>query len=329
MQRKSDAAPFYRRIMSDAWRITWHHKHLWVFGFFTALTGFGGVSEVFFNASRRVSEWFPLLVSGKSSLYMIPGLTTMRAIISFSAYPALALTVFLTVLGLLTLVFAWMTMVSVGALISSTRRIEKGGDQTFADGIKTGTEKFWKVFTINLLAKLFIFCSFILSGATLYTLMRDRTVASGLFYVGSFVVFTVLAIAASVIAVYGTNSAVAKNESVEKSVAAGWRLLAEHWLVSIEMSILLFFAGVAFGLAAILAALVLSVPVIFLMMLSALLKTSVLASGILIAAGTAFIVLIVFSAACLTTFQTVAWTLLWGELTDRKPIAKLLRLTRR
>lgn len=329
MQRKSEAAPFYRRIMADAWRITWQHKHLWVFGFFVALTGFGGVSEVFFSASRRVSEWFPLLVGGQSPIYAIPGLTTMRTLIAFSASPVTATIIFVTVFGLLSLVFFWMMMVSIGALVSATRRIEKGGEPTFGDLVKTGAERFWTILAVNLLAKLFIFCSFILSGATLYTLMRDRTVASGIFYVGTFVVFTLLAVSASVVAVYASNFAIVKKEGVERAVTAGWILLVEHWLVSIEMSLLLFLAAIAMGLAALLGTVVLSVPIVFVLMLSAVLKTSALASTVLIGAGMLVTLVVIVSASLITTFQTVAWTLLWGEITDRKPVSKLLRLARR
>ncbi len=329
MQRKTDAAPFYRRIMADAWRITWHHKHLWVFGFFTALTGFGGVSEVFFSASRRVSEWFPLLVGGQSPMYAIPGITTMKTIIAFSASPLTATVIFVSVFGLLSLVFAWMMMVSIGALISATRRIEKGGEPTFGDLVKTGAERFWTILSVNLLAKLFIFCSFILSGATLFTLMRDRTMASGIFYVGTFVVFTLLAVSASVVAVYASNFAVAKKDGVERAVTAGWLLLVEHWLVSLEMSFLLFLAALVMGLAAILGGVVLSVPIVFILMLSAVLKTSALASSVLVGAGVLVTLVVVVSASFITTFQTIAWTLLWGEITDRKPVSKLLRLARR
>jgi hypothetical protein len=329
MQRKSEGSPFYRRIMADAWRITWNHKHLWVFGFFTALTGFGSVSEVFFNASRRVGEWFPLLAAGKSPLYLIPGLTTMKAIISFSASPVAALVIFLVVFGLLSVVFLWMTMTSVGALVSSARKIEKGGEPTFSEGMRVGADRFWTILGINLLARLVIFCGIILSGATLYTLMQDRTVASGLFYVGSFVVFMIIALCASVIAVYATNYAVQKKDGVEKSISAGWRLLTEHWLVSIEMSILLFFVGITFGLTALLGAVVLSVPVIFLLMLSALLKTSAIASAVLVVAGTGFVLIIICAASFVAAFQTVSWTLLWGEIAERKPVSKLLRLAQR
>lgn len=329
MQRKSEAAPFYRRIMADAWRITWQHKQLWVFGFFTALTGFGGVSEVFFKASRSVGEWSPLLSAGKSTAYAIPGLTTLKTIIAFSASPVTATVIFVTVFGLLSLVFAWMMMVSIGALISATRRIEKGGEPTFGDALKTGTEHFWTVLAVNLLAKLFIFCSFILSGATLYTLMRDRTVSSGLFYVGTFVIFTLLAVSASIVAVYACNYVIAKKEGLERAVTSGWLLLVEHWLVSIEMSILLFLAALVMGLAAVLAGVVLSVPIVFILMLSAVLKTSSLASAVMIGAGVLVTLVVIVSASIITTFQTVSWTLLWGELTDKKPMSKLLRLARR
>ena len=39
----------YREIIRKALRISWEHKHLWIFGFFAGLIGFGGIADVVMN----------------------------------------------------------------------------------------------------------------------------------------------------------------------------------------------------------------------------------------------------------------------------------------
>lgn len=326
MQRKPDMTPFYRRILSDAWRIAWHHKHLWVFGFFATLIGFGAVTEVFFNSYERTADALPIAASGGTLAALIPGLTTMKAIVAYSPYPALSLLIFFVVLTLLFSVFAWMTLVSVGALVIGARKIARGGEPTFGDGVKAGAEKFWPLLGVNVLSKLVILLAYVMTGANLYILMKDRTVTSGLFYIGSFIIFTAVSFVASLAAVYGSINVAVKGDKLEKSVNGALDLIAEHWLVSLEMAVLLLVASLAIGVAAALGALVLSVPLIFLIVIAAIFKAQAAVYAIMTLTAIMLLVVVVCLGAFLTTFQASAWTLLWSELSERKPASKLLRL---
>lgn len=326
MTRKTDMTPFYRRIVTDAWKIAWSHKHLWVFGFFATLIGFGGVTEVFFNAYERTADALPMAAAQGSITALIPGYTTIKAIIAFSPYPLLSLVIFTVALTLMFSVFAWMTVVSVGGLISGVRKISRGGEPTFGDSIKAGAERFWQLLGVNLLAKIVILLALLLTGANLFVLMQERTVVSGLFYVGSFIVFTAISFVASLASVYGSLNVMAKNEPVEKSINGALKLIGEHWLVSIEMAVVLFLTSLAAGLAVAFAALILSVPLIFLLAVAAMLKASVAVYGIMALTAVMLLVMVVALGSFLTTFQTSAWTLLWSELSERRPTSKLHRL---
>lgn len=326
MTRKTDMTPFYRRIVTDAWKIAWSHKHLWVFGFFATLIGFGGVTEVFFSAYERTADALPLAAAQGTIATLIPGYTTIKAVITYSPYPVLSLAIFTVALVLMFSVFAWMTVVSVGGLISGIRKISRGGEPTFGDSIKAGAERFWPLLTVNLLAKIVILLALLLTGANLYVLMQERSFVSGLFYVGSFIVFTAISFVASLAAVYGSLNVMAKDEPVERSLNGALKTIGEHWLVSLEMAVVLFIASLVMGLAVALLALILSVPLIFLLAVAAMLKARAAVYGIMALTAVMLLALVVALGSFLTTFQTSAWTLLWSELTDRKPVAKLLRL---
>lgn len=326
MQRKTDPTPFYRRIVTDAWKISWHHKHLWVFGFFATLIGFGGVTEVFFNAYERTANALPMAAAQGSIMGLIPGLTTIKAIISYSSYPALSLLIFFVVLSLLFAVFAWMTVVSVGGLLTGIRKISRGGEPTFGDDIKAGSERFWRLLGVNALAKIVILLALLMTGANLFVLMRERTMVSGLFYVGSFVVFTAVSFVASLASVYGSLNVMAKDEPVEKSVNGALKLIGEHWLVSLEMAVILFVASLAVGLLVALGTLVGSVPLIFMIVVASVLKARAAIYAIMALTAVLLLIMVVCLGSFLTTFQASAWTLLWSELSERRPMSKLHRL---
>jgi len=329
MQRKPDMTPFYRRILTDAWRIAWYHKHLWVFGFFATLIGFGAVTEVFFNSYERTADALPLAASAGSMAALIPGLTTIKAIIAYSPYPALSLLIFLVVFSLLFAVFAWMTLVSVGALILGARKISRGGEPMFGDGVKAGAEKFWRLLGVNLISKIVILLALVMTGANLFILMKDRTLLSGLFYIGSFIIFTAVSFVASLGAVYGSIGVAVKDESTEKAVNGAVRLIGEHWLVSLEMAVLLLVASLATGVAVALGTLVLSVPLIFLIVVAAVFKAQAAVYAVMTLTAIMLLIMVVCLGSFLTTFQTAAWTMLWSELVERKPSSKLLRLAHR
>lgn len=326
MQRKTDMTPFYRRIIADAWKISWSHKHLWVFGFFATLIGFGGVTDVFFNAYERTADALPMAAAQGSLTSLIPGFTTIKAVITFSPYPMLSIVIFLAALTLMFSVFAWMTVVSVGGLLSGVRKIARGGEPTFGDSIKTGAERFWQLLGVNVLSKAVILLALLLTGANLFVLMRDRTVVSGLFYVGSFIVFTAISFVASLASIYGSLNVMAKDEPVEKSVNGALKLIGEHWLVSLEMAVVLFLASLAVGLGVAFISLILSVPLIFLLAVAAMFKARVAVYGIIALTAVLLLIMVVCLGSFLTTFQSAAWTLLWTELAERRPTSKLHRL---
>lgn len=330
MAKKIDTTPFYRRIIGDALKIAWTHKQLWIFGFFATLIGFGGVSEVFFTAIERTSQMLPLAaVRSASFLLLIPGYTTARAIINFSTVPALALVVLIIISVLLAAVFAWMSLVSAGGLVSDTRKISRGGEPTFGDGVKAGSEAFWRLLGLNLLTKTVLFGALFISSVNLYALMTDSSVISSFFYLGSFILLVAVSFVMALIEVFGAIYVTVKNVDVRNAVASSLAMIRLHWLVALEMALLLLVTSVIIGTAAALAVMVLSVPFIFLIALASIMQ-AVSAIYALITLTAAFIIVsVICLGSFLTAMQAAAWTLLWSELEERHASGILHRLAHR
>ncbi len=326
MTKKRDALPFYRQVLGDAWRLSLTHKHLWIFGFFATFIGFGGVSEVTFGLYDKMTQLLPQVVGLKETpLMLVPGFATVRAILSLSPYPALSMVIFLVLILLFFAVFAGVVSVAAGALVGSVRKIERGAEPTLAEGVKIGFEAIYKVFAVNAIAKLTILILFLLTSANLVHLLSDRSLVSGFFYLVSYVLFTVVAVVIAVVSVYATVATVVERLPIIPAFANGWHLLKRHWLVNLEMVIVLLFVNVGLSIAALLIAMILSVPLIFLFVFAALLKSTALLTVIMAITALTFIVLVVIIGSFVTTFQASAWTLMWLRLTNHMPTPKIIR----
>ncbi|MBU0625570.1 hypothetical protein KKF05_04470 [Patescibacteria group bacterium] len=319
MTTKRNALPLYRQVLSDAWRLTLTHKHLWIFGFFATFIGFGGVSEVFFGAYNRFADVLPSSVGiQETPLLMLPGFATIRALISLSPHPIVSLVFFTAAVVLLFAVFAWIISLAVGALVASIRKIERGGTPNFSEGLRAGSTAVGRVFSINILAKIAVGVAFLLTGANLMNILLDRSWVSAFFFLASYVVFTLLAIAISLISVYATNSTVVDELPVVPSLNQGLHLLKKNWLISLEMMIFLLLINVGLAILALICAMVLSVPLVFLFLFAAVIKSGALMTVMITLTLIMLIAVMVIAGSFLTTFQASTWTLLWIRLSGRE-----------
>ncbi|MEY4722743.1 MAG: hypothetical protein RLZZ324_256 [Candidatus Parcubacteria bacterium] len=321
--------PFHRRIVSDAWHIAWTHKHLWLFGFFAAMIGFGGVTEPVFNASDRVYAMMPGL-SGHAPAGTMPGLATFTAILGGTGYPALTFLLLALGLAFCAAIFTWMTYSSVGALIGAIRKVERGGDASFADDVKIGAENFWRVLGVNVWAQLFVLAAFLLTAATLEQVMRVGGVMEGLFYIGAFIMFMAFAVGASVAAIYATCEVVVKGRGVRFALEEGANLVADHWLTALEMALVSLGCSVAIGIAAMVCAALGAIPFLFFLYVAHAAGADAVSTIIITTAGTLLIGLIAITGSLITVFQVSTWTLLWSHITGEKHVLpKLMRMLRR
>lgn len=322
MVKKLDATPLYRKIIADAWHIAWGHKHIWFFAFFATFIGFGGISEVFFGTFEKSSN---VLLGGNTNLtaaYFLPGLSSIRTLIQFSPNPLISVLVFTLIMGLLIVVFAWIITVSIGALIASVRKIAKGKDMRLPDAMKVGAEKFWPVFGVNAMAKIVVGTSFFLIGTNLvYT--TPNSPLSTLLYIVSFILFTAIAVIVSLVAIFSTNFVVLKDERLTGALDKGWMLLRKHWLICIEMTLVLFVASILLGITALLGALVASVPIIFLILLTLTIGLQNIAFIIITFGMGIALIALTLLASLITSFQVASWTILWEELLDKRRLPHL------
>ncbi|MDF2704238.1 MAG: hypothetical protein K0S10_3184, partial [Rubrobacteraceae bacterium] len=125
----------YGELLSEAFRLTWRNRFLWFFGFFVA--GAGGS----FNFPTNFGNQQGQLPFG-------PAAGPLRWI---SENLALFLTVVISVIVVLTIVFIVLSMVSHGALAESVAALHRGETRRFGPAFRIGTSNFWRVFGLKVL----------------------------------------------------------------------------------------------------------------------------------------------------------------------------------
>jgi len=327
MPKPVDPTPFYRRIFVDALRVCINHTHLWVFGFFAAILGFGGVFEIFIKTYSKVADRITAGAAPIGWPEMVPGFaSTIGAAIRYSPSPLVA-TVLLVAGGLLCLaVGIWLVCVAVGALIGSVRKIERGGSPHFSDGMKVGADNFWKILTLTVIVKVIGAVMMFLLIANLGAMLAKQSLLNDFVYVLSFALFSVLTVAVIIIGVFAACFVVVKGYGVLKALEEGWKLLNDNWLMSLEMLCVLLGTDLFIGFVSLVLLAALTAPTVFLFVVSTLAKWRSLMFLFTALTATAIAISAVIIGSFYTTLRTAIWTLFWVELVEKKRSPKIHRV---
>jgi hypothetical protein len=101
-----------------------------------------------------------------------------------------------------------------------------------------------------------------------------------------------------------------------------------HWLISVEMVVVLFIVTILASLGITIAAALLAIPFLLLFLAAAVLKSAVLLAVVATIGALTLIALIVLAGSLLSTFTYAAWTLLYLRIGERSAVAKLTRWSR-
>ena len=111
------------------------------------------------------------------------------------------------------------------------------------------------------------------------------------------------------------------------SIVAGWKLFRDNWLVSLEMTFILFAISIIGSLAIILAVMIMAIPVALLYILSVVFGSFPIFLAVLVLGVLISIAVVVIGGSILTVVQTTAWVSLFTQLIGNKaPSSKLERV---
>jgi hypothetical protein len=300
----------YGDLLSEAFRLTWRNRYLWFFGFFIA--GGGGS----FN--------FPANFGGEEVRNPFGPVAGPLQWISDNL--VLFLTVVISVIVLLALVFLVLSIISQGALAESIAALHRGETRGFGSAFRAGTANFWRVlglkvlfFLIALGLLLVIFLPVVLGALAAFSLtdstgLRVLAVVLGVLFV--FVALVVVFLPFAIVNQFGLRELVVSRRRITESIAGGFRLFRRNigrsllvWLIQLAVMLGL---GIALLVALVIFGAILLGPAI------ALFATDHPNAGMVagVVGGVLFLVPVFVISGAIGAFNHAYWTLAYLRLVE-------------
>ncbi|MFH1946540.1 MAG: hypothetical protein ABIJ23_00050 [Candidatus Magasanikbacteria bacterium] len=303
--------PLYQQAIVHSWKLAWEHKILWVFGLFAVFLGQMGIldllGKVVMSASNSplhiaLSEWFLVL---KNVIFEFKSLSL-----------SLDIWIWFFSLGVVILGFGlflvFVSVISQGALIKAAavsvkhKKLPNAGEEWHV-----GVNHFWPLFFVNL-GKKIVFCilSLFVSWLAFLTVINFNLLW-GLLFLFGFILATLIGMIASFLSIYVAGYIVVEKFNFEKACVSAWKLFLGHWLVSMEVGLIVLLLNLLVGLIVFIFVMILVIPT--------------LASGLLVAASYnpvlwfvsllfrvgVPVLLIMVVGSIFTVFNTSVWTCLF------------------
>lgn len=307
----------YRHILKDALRLTWKYKILWIFGFFTVFWGGVGAYQSFNQALERVGPVLPTQVPDGEFLNIpfeslnVGGIAVM-----------VILALVLLALGILLMV---VVVSSRGGLIYAIVENRNNKRPTFSKALRKGLDAFWPLLGIGLLARLDLPLYFLLFNS----LDRLDTSIGMVLFVLAFIIITIVSLILSLLGIYASALVILERVSFRPAIQQALRLFSAHWLVSLEMALLLYLITMLIGIGALIALFVMAIPFLLLGFIAAFIGSPVLLGIIIVPAVLIYVGFLILAGSAFITFQYSAWILLYLRISKEGAVAKVVRLTSR
>jgi hypothetical protein len=291
-------------ILKKAWGITWSNKYLWWFGFLISLSSGGGS----FNYSFDQAEWKKMSqteIGASITDFMDAHLGIIIAAVS--------------ILFVLILILAVISLIARSGLIKSVQKIDRGETATFKGGFSEGKKYFWRIFLIGLATGFFILCLLAVLAIPIIFLIYNKNYAiGGLLAFFAFLIFIPILITASFTRLFAGLYAITSDLGFRDAVEKGYALFRQNIAASLVQSLIFLALGLIFGLGI----LFLLIPFGLIMFLVGGLFYLVFQKiGLAIAIGIGlfiFIPALFFLRSIYETFTQTVWFLFFHEIAKPK-----------
>lgn len=307
----------YRHILRDAWQLTWKNKLLWIFGFLAVFWGDVGAYQTLNGALGDLNFSFPQTLSGA-----IPRLPPFASVTTAGAAVGIIVMILFSAVLLSLLILA---IAARGGLLHEIASRKRGKKISVKGGLRQGFKAFWPLLGVGILTKLDIVLAFFLVHPLIVGPTSSSTLA---LFILLFTITTLISLILSFLGIYASALIMLQGYSLGKAIKESFALFSSHWLVSIEMALLLYGIGFLVGLAVLLVLAVLAIPFLLLATIVTFLHLQGAVWFVLLLAAAVYIALLVLLGSAFVTFQYTAWTLLFLRL-EEQPVAKIVRLTSR
>lgn len=314
--------PLYREALLKGWQLAWKHKLLWLFGFFAIFLGQMGLSDLLVKIFSVTNG------TGFSSWLVIPAVIANLvngASISLPVDVWVWLCwLFLILVGFF-LFFIFMSVVSQGALIKSAAQFAgKGSWPDTNKAWQAGTRHFWRLLGINFVKKIIIIATACFIGYLAVWFLQSIGFGTlGIFLLG-FLLAVFVGMMASFLAVYAAGYVVVEEYSFFKSLVSAVKLFFSHWLVSLEVGMIVLLSNLALFVVALLGFAISFLPAVVLWPVGALLGSANVSLSGLVASGLIFLLFFAWLNSVFTVFTTSVWTYLFMKMHRQGIVSRII-----
>ena len=312
----------YRSLFRRAWTLTWHSKHLWLFGLLSALLMGGGELNVLFRNTERIArlgEWAYMVRAGER------GLTAWRL------QSLIDLPTGMYVVGVACVLVAgivlYFALVAQGALIRGIDR-ERRERQTLSLGLREGKKYVGRIALLTLyyhvgagavwaIVCLPPFLLYLAFGSSFWFI---------LFLLIAFVCLVPVALALTLLYRFAMIICVCEDVPVQESVLRALRLARTNWIIMLELAVFLTLGVTAAALVGV-SLIVIAVLILFgpLMMFGYVFSAPLVFTASGLAAVIFLLIGVASFGAIVAVFQQTAWVYLYYRVRENPPYAKIVR----
>ena len=316
--------PLYRQALDKSWHLLWEHKKIWIFGLFATFLGQLGLADLFAKVSLVasnapvVSWWLTLpkvlLVGTPVAGGLVLSLESVIWLIS--------LILLLLGLGLLGI---FLAVVSHGALIRISADYAKHKNlPSLSRAWQSGVEYFWPLFFLQVIKKIVLCLLACAVGYATLNVLLGLSVWSLILFLLVFILAAVVGMVVSFLTVYAAGYLVVENYPWRRAVAGAWKLFLGHWLVSVEVGLVVLILNLVAALIALASFLVFFLPTLISWLIAVLTLNSALWWAGLIVGIFFSVLFMMFLGTLLTIYTTAVWTYLFMKMHREGVVSRVL-----
>lgn len=318
---------FYKNVFKQALKLTWNNKLFWFLGVFT----------VFFSTSVEIEMVDNFLGPNRNQLYtlkdilqnsifkkgLIEGIQNLINTRMFS---------FMVVLGLILLVLVLISVVAQILITAQSSTLIKVGSPNlknhknfnWVESLTKNKGLIIPVAVLDLFLKIMVNLFLVL--ISLPMLFGNQNSSSGWLYLVFFIVLFPAAIVTAFVIRYMTCYLIIYRYPIKEAIANGWKLFTKNWLISTEMSLMLFLSNIVGSILIVFIILAIANPLWF---LGVLVNQYIYNGGFYIILAISYIVyfgLFAWGASLLSVFNISSWTSLFLQLDKLGGESKISRV---
>jgi hypothetical protein len=316
--------PTYRQALSHSWKLAWHHKSLWILGFFAAFLGQMGITEFLGKIS------FPTASAFFDDLSFYDFFAKLFSGFSLSLMGWVSLGWIFLLIGCVFLFLFVAAILSQGALIhASALWVKKDHLPNAEKSWHASAVHFWGLLILNILRKIIVVAlAALISYSVFQSVVHAETACRLLCLLAVFIGSALIGMVISFLTIYTASYIVVENYPLGWAVSAAWRMFCKHWLVSFEVGFILLGLNLLLGVLALLVLMILTIPTTLAWFVTMLAGKSIIWFILSVVSPFVFALFVVVLGSVFVVFSTSVWTYLFMKMHREGLFSRIVHILR-